>query len=811
MGAARASVLAFVVAFVTLFVQVLAHRMVSAKLINNFAFLIVSMTMLGFALSGVALTAWREPLMARRRSTVFWSSILFGLTLVLAMVLFYRAPTGENWMGSTAGFVAAFVYCVPLALLFAIPFAFCGLILGILLSSPDLPTRRVYFWDLLGSAFGAILVIPGISLLGAERGALIAALALVVSGVLLCWPRSKLAYGSSLVMAVSLMVLLPRADRIFEMTYPRDSFLGLAQTPNSGYSVERIEWDPVARIELLNVPPPHPQQSMWPAMVGSNPGLLSRFTRLFSQNNNACTYAMAWDGTLESLDGVEETIYSAAYEAMTVPSPEVLVIGVGGGFDILVALRYGASTVTGIEVNAATVRLVSDFYRDDFQAWLDDPRVRLVLAEGRQYLVTHPGRHDLLQLSGVDSASGTPAAAHIFVENYLYTEEAFDLYLSRLSERGVLSMIRTEYRPPREMLRALVTAVGALRRAHVARPREHIVVIETNRRNLTALLVKRTPFEPAEVERLARWASGNPLVELAAAPGYEAQDNAYQWFLSLGTQRRERLAVAQYPFDIRPTNDDRPFFFRFSYWKHLFDDSPLMKTNVPVMEYALILLLGITGLAAVGGVFVPLRFLARDGLRMSGTARYAVFFSGIGLGFMGLEIALLQKYGLFLGHPNYAVSVVLAALLMASGLGSLVSATTVRWLGGLRYLAYVLALVVLVEHQLILPALPTWMVLPFAVRAVIVALLVLPVGLCLGAFFPSALEQLKGRAPAFVPWAWGLIGDFSVIGPVLAVGVSMTWGISLLLLSTLPIYLVASWALPTSSRDPALNSARTGT
>jgi hypothetical protein len=179
--------------------------------------------------------------------------------------------------------------------------------------------------------------------------------------------------------------------------------------------------------------------------------------------------------------------------------------------------------------------------------------------------------------------------------------------------------------------------------------------------------------------------------------------------------------------------------------------------------------------------------------------RWALYFAGTGVGYMAVEIAFLQKFGHFLGHPNYALSVVLAVLLLASGLGSLFSASLLRVLGQVRFVTYLLAAILLIEYGLLLPRLPGWIVLPFAVRALIVAALVFPAGFCLGVFVPTALDRLKGDRAAFAPWAWGINGIFSVLAPVLAVALSITWGINALLLSAIPLYLAVGWAFPTAA------------
>ena len=418
-------------------------------------------------------------------------------------------------------------------------------------------------------------------------------------------------------------------------------------------------------------------------------------------------------------------------------------------------------------------------------------------------LSSRSDRFDVLQLSGVDSYSGTPGAAHVFSENYLYTAEAFDLYLSRLGDQGILNVMRLEFPMPREMLRALVTAVGALRRAGVAHPADHVVTLTATGGNFTALLVKKTPFSEAEIDRLSAWAAENPFIDVAAAPRRDTGRNFYRTFLELDDPERERAFVAAYPFDISATEDDRPFFFKYSFWWHVFPSQGMIWDNVPVMEYSLILLLGAISLAALLSIYLPLVHFAHQGLHAPRAWRWLVYFGGAGLGYLGLEVALLQKFGLFLGHPNYALSVVLASLLLATGLGSLFSGPIVRRLGGVRFVSYVLCGVVLAELLFLLPRLPRLVGLSFALRTLLVLVLVAPIGVCLGTFVPTALERLKTEAPAFVPWAWGVNGIFSVLAPVLAIAVSISFGISTLMLLSLPVYLAVGWSWPRSESPAA--------
>ncbi|HVQ30624.1 MAG TPA: hypothetical protein VMV21_13635, partial [Vicinamibacteria bacterium] len=178
--------------------------------------------------------------------------------------------------------------------------------------------------------------------------------------------------------------------------------------------------------------------------------------------------------------------------------------------------------------------------------------------------------------------------------------------------------------------------------------------------------------------------------------------------------------------------------------------------------------------------------------------RLTIYFAALGVGYLAIEMALLQKFGLLLGHPNHALSVVLASLLLATGLGSLWARRIVSALGNIRFVSYVLAAAILIEYFAVFPRLPGLLPQPFSIRVLVVVLLVAPIGLCLGTFFPWVLDRLKDGAPSFAPWAWGVNGIFSVVAPVLSVAVSMSFGTTALLLAAIPVYLFAGLLLPST-------------
>jgi spermidine synthase len=794
---------AFLVAFATLVAQILFHRIISAKLQNSYAFLVISLTMLGFACSGVILSRYLARWSDRLDELVALWTALFVISSLGSAVIFYHAPTGLLSFASQGEFVLVLLRTLPLALLFAAPFLFAGLSLGLLLACERLPTQAIYCWDLLGSALGAVAVLPAIAVLGVESALLALCGFEVVAIALLLRPRPR---GSQAWMAAAAAAVLAGVawrGPAFAMRFQDGTYLAGASDPASHIRIEEIRWDPVSRIEVSAIDPPDPSQVEFPALVGTNPQFLSHFRKVLTQNNFAFTYALAYDGVPSSLAGIEDTIYAAAYEAAPRPAPKVAIIGVGGGFDVLTALRFDARQITGIEVNGATLDILQRDFAAYFAPWVTDPRVTLVHADGRNYLKQTPERFDIVQLSGVDSYSGTAGAAYVFSENYLYTREAVELYLSRLTDDGVINIMRLEQSPPREMLRVLATALAALRSQGIDRPAEHLAVVEQRDGHFAAVLIKRQPFTRAEEDHLAAWAGRNRNLTLLLSPHHRAPRSIFQILIDQGSPEREAALMEAWPHDIRPATDDRPFFFHFSRWRHLpllFSHTPWaampnMRRQVPVMEITLLVLLGLIGFIAAACTWLPLRLAPPSAGVALAPARFGFVFAGTALAYLAVEVAMLQKFGLFLGHPNYSLSVVLAGLLFATGIGALNAGRLARRLRGPRAVSYLFALVVMGEVALVFPHLNSWTIDLLGLRVLVVLALLFPLGALMGTFIPLAVDQLKAIAPGAVPWAWGINGVFSVVAPILSIAFSMTFGIDALLLAAIPIYLVVGFLL----------------
>ena len=287
---ARAGALAFLTAALTLFAQVLVHRVISAKLYNNYAFVVISLTMLGFALSAVFLTRYLPRLLEVLDEAVQVSVAGLVLSLLAVTAAFYHVSLSQE-ARTRPEFVTLFVSTLPWALLFALPFAFCGLILGLLLAAPHLSSRRVYAADLVGSACGAWIVIPAVNHIGVEWALLLACAAMLVGGVLLVPPRRWLGRGLLAVAGLALLACTFGQARVFDLRYPQGSMLADIDRLPAPYGIESVDWDAVARIEVSRIPTPAPgpRFAAYPSLLGDNPAFAERVTRMLTQNNYAFT------------------------------------------------------------------------------------------------------------------------------------------------------------------------------------------------------------------------------------------------------------------------------------------------------------------------------------------------------------------------------------------------------------------------------------------------------------------------------------------------------------------------------------------
>jgi hypothetical protein len=536
-------------------------------------------------------------------------------------------------------------------------------------------------------------------------------------------------------------------------------------------------------------------------------------------------------GIRDSGSEVRDSSEKPSPESQT-PNPgfSALVIGPGGGRDLLSALVFGARHVDGVEINPI---IANDVMRDRFREFsggiYTHPRVRIVIDDGRSFVRRTPDRYDVIQASLVDTWAATAAGAYTLTENTLYTVEAFGDYLDHLNDTGVLTITRWVF----DGLRLVSLAQEACaRRGWDAAPR--LVIVQHDR--VATLLLKKTPFTAAEIARL-RGVAERLEFHMLYAPTFGSEPNTSQfaetdWVDGTEPADYARLVLApdrrrfyeNYGQDIRPTTDDRPFFFHTTKLENQFQvafgRSMLFGNGLS----ALLTLMGIS--VALVAIFI-LGPLAIDVWSVGDRSPYArgqasatntetcprqarlargwfgwlVYFGALGAGFMLIEVALLQRFVLLLGHPVYSLTVTLFSLLLGTGAGAAVSRrfdeATLRRSAAVA-LAAIAALVV-VAAVTVAP-LVTWAI-PFSrsARILIAVATLVPLGMVLGIPMPIGIRLLNARAPQMVTWAWGMNGALSVLGATLAIFIAMNWGFSATFLAASATYLIGLFAILSTS------------
>ena len=481
------------------------------------------------------------------------------------------------------------------------------------------------------------------------------------------------------------------------------------------------------------------------------------------------------------------------------------VIGGGGGRDVLTALHFGAQSVDVVEINPSVVEVV----RHGFPAFVgapayDDPRVHLTIGEGRSALARSDGRYDLIQMSLVDTWAASMAGAMVLSENTLYTKEAFEAYVSHLGDRGVLTVSRW-YDPAAwgETARVIRLAAEALRHEGIANPEDHLVVLYSRgflQTGVANVVASRAPIDAADLavidELVARQGFGVLWPRTAATVDHG-------W--DVGAVIRGAPAVIDDPrWDLSLPSDERPFFFNtrrpFSSWVEAFrqGDASLGSRSTALFVAATLLLGGV-------GLLLVTRPLRELGGKASIPVLPAVYFGGIGVGFMAIEMGMIQRYIVFLGHPTYALSVVLFALLLGSGVGSALSDRL-----GTRHVVGVIGAVIgfIGLTAFLLPAVLDGALLwPLGARVALAVSSILPPALFLGMVWPLGVRSLKERGLGEqVPWMWAVNGFCGVLASVVAVFVATAFGYTAVLGLAVAAYALTAattarpWSPPAENR-----------
>jgi len=767
-------------------------RIFSVTMYYHFAFLAISIALFGLSASGVAVYLVRARL-ARMDAGVLLSraALTHALATLIALACLVRIRVGLNYSPENLGLMLA-IYALA-----ALPFFTGGSVMSIAFARMTDRINVLYAADLIGAASGCLVLIPLLNWLGAP-GVVMTAAGLSTAAAVAFAPalrRPRFATLALVLIAVAVSAQLAGAA----------PFDVLDTKGHVGDRVLFSKWNSFSRVAVYDRP--HGDWSLSPTFTGP------RAPSLFMDIDSAAsTPILKGSGRVEDAAYLRYELTAFAYHLVERAhgSPDeapgaksgftALVIGPGGGRDLLSALVFGAARVDGVEINPIIARdVMLDRFREYSGGVYANPRVSIYVDDGRNFVRRSSSRYDVIQASLVDTWAATAAGAYTLTENSLYTREAFGEYIDHLSDGGLLTITRWVF----DGLRLVSLAQDACaERGLDASTRLAIVRYD----RVATFLLKKQPFTTAEVEKLrdisaqlgfeVLYAPGLPPVHAADDPvemqrtGTSAADYRR---LILASDRQQFLA--SYPLDESSTTDDRPFFFhttrlrdqmQVAFGRSMLFGNGLSALMTLMAISALLVILFVIGPLVIGG--------ERPG---AGWGGWLAYFGALGAGFMLLEVALLQRFVLLLGHPVYSLTVTLFSLLLGTGFGSLLSRriaparvrdVTVRALAGIALVALAAALGLARLVDIGIP----W---PLPMRVAFAVTLIAPVGILLGMPLPGGMRLLAANRADIIPWGWGINGAFSVVGATLAVFIAMNWGFSVTLLSAAAVYTLAAMTL----------------
>ena len=498
---------------------------------------------------------------------------------------------------------------------------------------------------------------------------------------------------------------------------------------------------------------------------------------------------------------------TAALPFSLLEKPAVLILGAGAGNDVLLSLYHGASRVDAVELNPQMTSLVAESYADFAGRIYDDPRVTVHTDEARGFVARSGGKYDLIQIGLLDSFGASGAGVQALNESYIYTVEALREYLADLEPGGLLAITRWIKMPPRDSLKLLATAIEALRQTGVSEPGRRIAMVRSW--NTSTLLVRNGDFTSIEIERIREFARSRSF-DTAYFPGmHAAEANRFNRLAEpyiydaaialLGDTPGE--FSARYKFYVEPATDDRPYFFHFFRWRTLPEVMTLRKAGgAGLIEWGYLVLVATFVQAAVLGlvlILLPLSLVKHSW--PAGTGRdFGFYFLLLGLAFLFVEMAFIQKFILFLSNPLYSVAVVLSGFLLFAGLGSALSERFARWLPwpGISPVTAAVSAIAMMAlfYVFMLPVVFSWFTgLADPAKIALSLALIAPLAFFMGMPFPLGLRRLTVPAPGFVPWAWGINGFASVVSAVLATLLAIEFGFNAVILLALLLYALAAW------------------
>jgi hypothetical protein len=790
--------------------QVNLIRLFSVSQFYHFAFMIVSIAMLGYGASGTFLAISKSLSQRQPQRSISFLALATAVTILGSYLLI-------NWLPFDSFSIAWDTKQIWILVLhygvLALPFFFSGMAVGSLLAAYPQHSGQTYAVNLLGSALGCLGALMAPSLLGGEGtvtlscgvAALAALVVLLDRRAIFSHPasegkhwRSKTGLLGQSMVAIVLLAFTTWDLGMRASGQTGASWFALRLSPykSLSYALQVSDadliyqrWNSFSRVDMVRSPSIH-----------SYPGLSYRYLKPLPRADGMTVDGDDLVPIINPAVDLEFTGFLPTAVAFKLrPGAETLLLEPRGGPDILVAMAQGAGKITVVEINPLIVSAAEKIY--------DDPRLQLSIESGRSFLRRSDEQYDVIVFSLTSSYHPVRSGAYSLAEDYRYTVEAFEDALSHLKHDGILVVTRWLQMPPSESLRAFALAVTSVERSFGAAQAQ---VAALRGYNTATLIVKNSPFTDGELHELREFVSERAF-DLTYAPGVQPEDTNiynilpepvyYQAFNDLLNAPSRVDYYANYPFNVSPPTDDHPFFGHFFKWSQAGQILAEMgKTWQPFggAGYFVILALLVLAILMAGIlILLPAAVLGQARGAVQPSLDHLAYFSLIGFAFMLVEIPLIQRFILFLGHPAYAVTAVLFSLLAFSALGSHSSSR----------IPVKLALGFLFALLLAAPWLLPWafriaLGMPLTVRLGITVLLIAPAGFLMGIPFPGGIRRMlaEQQRSSPIPWIWAANGAASVVSSVLAALLALSFGFDWVLRIGALCYAGAWLAINTGAR-----------
>ena len=782
--------------------EVLLVRLFSIIHWHHFAFMVISLALLGYGVSGSLIMLFRTFCLRHFPGVFFVNILLFGIVSVAVFVIIQQLPFNalEILWDSSQWQRLLLTY-----LLLSLPFLFVANTIAVTMLRFDLQIARIYGADLIGAGAGAIAIMLLLTFLEPPTVLKLLAFAGLSAGVLVLRQTGRqLTAAFALALVASGILLLPGSWLELRLS----DYKGLVQTLRiDGARLVENHSDPVSRVDVVeNRQVPFRNA---PGLSLQSPDGPPEQLAVFSDGDSMQTIDRE---TGESSPGYMAYMSSALPYQLGREFERVLVLNAGTGADVRQAAAFGSRHIDAVEPDGQLTRLVSDTFAG-FSGWRQLPHpVGLHNTTARAWAAGAKDSYDLVVMGTPGSSSGGAAGVYAFAANFDLTVEALRSYLAAVRPGGYLAITLWTDTPPKGNLRLFAAMVEALRESGVPSPEKRLAWIRSW--NTATLLVKKGELTGEEIAAIRAF-SGSRNFDLAWLPGLgDHEVNRYQLLPKpfFHTAAKAILTgqadsfMESYQYDIEPVRDMNPYFDDHFRWSSLSSFLSLPGRSGIAMIGAgyptLIATLLQAIVAALVLILAPLLFLRRKlQSNRHQRSRVVIYFTAIGLAFLFIELSFIELLTLVIGQPLYAVAVTLSVFLVFSGLGSL----TVQWFVEKKGLHpgqllrwSVFAILLLIPGYLFLYAslIEQLMALPESWRIFTAVLLSTPIAFVMGMPFPLGLTATARTARELLPWAWGINGCASVLSAILAVLLAMEIGFSGVMLCAVVLYLLAWRTLP---------------